>query len=236
MEFDIDWIAHNNRLADFNPYLKVISSIILVLSALFISNNYYSIFTIILASLLLLLVAKVSLRDYLKFLTIPFAFTFITCIFLLFFFPSGSYIWNSGFFGIGITTESLRISLLTFFRVFACFSALGFMSLTTPITDVVHVLRSFYVPKIFCEIAVLMYNTIFIFLDNIEVMRNAQKTRLGYLGGTLDSMKSYGAMFSNLFLISLIKSETLQRSLDSRCYTGELPVYKPDRFKYTSNK
>ena len=82
MEFDIDWIAHNNRLADFNPYLKVISSIILVLSALFISNNYYSIFTIILASLLLLLVAKVSLRDYLKFLTIPFAFTFITCIFL----------------------------------------------------------------------------------------------------------------------------------------------------------
>lgn len=233
MEFDIDFIAHTNRIADYNPYVKVIGSIILVLSALFINNNYYSIFIIILSSLLLLALARVSLKDYLKFLTIPFAFTFLTCIFMLFFFPSGAYIWNSGFFGIGITTESLRVSLLTFFRVFACFSALGFMSLTTPITDVMFVLRSFYVPKIFCEIAVLMYNAIFIFLDSIEVMRNAQKTRLGYLGTFMESMKSFGSMFSNLFLTSLEKSETLQRTLDSRCYTGELPVYKPDRSKDT---
>ena len=231
MEFDIDHIAHTNRLTDYNPFVKVVGSLILVLSALFISNNYYSVFIIILSSILLLAVARVSLKDYLKFLTIPFAFTFITCIFLLFFFPSGKYIWNSGFFVIGITTESLTISVLTFLRVFACFSSLGFMSLTTPINDVIQVLRRFYVPKIFCEIATLMYNAIFIFLDNLGVMRNAQKTRLGYLGSSMEAMKSYGAMFSNLFLLSLEKSETLQRSLESRCYTGELPVYKPDRSK-----
>ena len=94
-----------------------------------------------------------------------------------------------------------------------------------------HVLRRCYVPQIFCEIATLMYNAIFIFLERLETMRNAQKTRLGYLSTSTDTIKSLGGMGSNLFLTSLEKSETLQKSLDSRCYTGDLPVYRPDRKK-----
>lgn len=231
MDFDIDYIAHTNNISDKNPYTKTIVSLFLMLSALIVSNNYYSIAVIIIASVLLLIVAGVSLKSYLKFLTIPFAFTFLTCIFLLFFFPQGDYIWNSGYWGIGITTYSYYISVLTFFRVFACFSSLGFLALTTPISDVMHVLRSCYVPQIFCEIAVLMYNTIFIFIDRTVTMRNAQKSRLGYLTTSIEAFKSFGSMFANLFIISLEKSETLQRSLDSRCYTGDLPVYKPDRSK-----
>ena len=62
-----------------------------------------------------------------------------------------------------------------------------------------------------------------------KTVRNAQKTRLGYLTTSLTAFKSMGSMFSNLFLQSLKKSETMQVALDSRCYTGELPVYKPNR-------
>lgn len=231
MEFDIDYIAHNNKLSEYNPFIKVIVSIILILSTLVISNNYYSIAIIILSCILILGVARVSLKDYVKFLIIPFSFTFLTCIFVLFFFPQGEYIWDSGIWGIGITTYSYTTSMLTFFRVFGCFSALGFMTLTTPIADIMHVLRRCYVPQIFCEIATLMYNAIFIFLERLETMRNAQKTRLGYLSTSTDTIKSLGGMGSNLFLTSLEKSETLQKSLDSRCYTGDLPVYRPDRKK-----
>ena len=222
MEFDIDFIAHNNKLSEYNPFVKVFVSIILILSTLVMSNNFYSIAIIILSSILVLGVARVSLSDYIKFLIIPFSFTFLTCIFILFFF---------GIWGIGITTYSYTTSMLTFFRVFGCFSSLGFMTLTTPIADVMHVLRRCYVPQIFCEIATLMYNAIFIFLERLETMRNAQKTRLGYLSTSTDTIKSLGGMGSNLFLTSLEKSETLQKSLDSRCYTGDLPVYRPDRKK-----
>ena len=76
------------------------------------------------------------------------------------------------------------------------------------------------------EIALLMYNAIFILLNEIDTMQKAQDTRLGY-HSYWTSFKSLGALISTIFLRSLDKSETLQNSLDSRGYTGELPVYEP---------
>jgi cobalt/nickel transport system permease protein len=57
-------------------------------------------------------------------------------------------------------------------------------------------------------------------------MQKAQETRLGY-STYFGSFKSLGALASTIFLRSLDKSETLQHSLDSRGYSGELPVYTP---------
>ena len=103
-----------------------------------------------------------------------------------------------------------------------------FLTLTTPIADLLQCLHKIKIPVVFIDIALLMYNTIFIFLDQLFVMRNAQETRLGYINAKR-SYKSYGMLFSNLFFRSLDKSETLQCSLDSRCYQGYLPVYEPKR-------
>ena len=41
-------------------------------------------------------IARIRLSSYLKFMAIPFSFTVLTCIFLLFFFGSGKVIWDSG--------------------------------------------------------------------------------------------------------------------------------------------
>ena len=62
----------------------------------------------------------------------------------------------------------------------------------------------------------------------IDTMQKAQETRLGY-HSYWSSFKSLGALVSSIFLRSLDKSETLQHSLDSRGYTGELPVYVPPK-------
>jgi cobalt/nickel transport system permease protein len=84
------------------------------------------------------------------------------------------------------------------------------------------------VPKILTEIGLLMYNTIFIFLNEIDTMQKAQKTRMGY-HSYMNSMRCLADLISNIFLRSLDKSETLQHSLDSRGYNGELPVYVPPK-------
>ena len=42
-------------------------------------------------------------------------------------------------------------------------------------------------------------------------------------------MKFLADLINSIFLRSLDKSETLQHSLDSRGYTGELPVYVPPK-------
>lgn len=228
MKFDIDYIAHNNRLSDTNVYAKVIFGLGLMVLTLILDNLILDAVVFVLMGILVLGVARISVKSYIKFLTIPIIFAVITCVFLIFFFGSGKVIFDTGLWGIGVTQSSLDLGIKTFCRCFACFSCLGFVTLTTPIADLLQCLHKIKVPVLFIDIALLMYNTIFIFLDQLYTMRNAQETRLGYVGSK-STYKSLGMLFSNLFFRSLDKSETLQCSLDSRCYQGYLPVYKPNR-------
>lgn len=226
MKFDMDYIAHNNALTDANPYYKLFLTIILLIITLALDNLVFDVVMFVAMSVVILFVAKINIRSYLKFLTIPMAFLIITCLFLLFFFGSGEVIFRTGVFGIVVTKDSLHYAVYTFMRVIACFPVLGFLALTTPIASILHCLARLKVPKIVIEIGLLMYNTIFIFLNEIDTMRKAQETRLGY-HSYMNSFKSLGALSSTIFLRSLDKSETLQFALDSRGYDGELPLYEP---------
>ncbi len=228
MKFDMDYIAHNNELSETNPYFKLFLTVILLIVTLALDNLYFDVFIFILFSIIILGVAKISIRSYLKFLTIPMAFLVITCFFLIFFFGNGEVIYETGIFGIVVTDDSWHYGLYTFFRVLGCFPLLGFLALTTPIAKIFHCLDTMKVPKILTEIGLLMYNTIFIFLNEVDTMQKAQKTRMGY-NSYMNSMKCLADLISNIFLRSLDKSETLQHSLDSRGYNGELPVYVPPK-------
>ena len=226
MAFNIDYIAQTNRLSDVNPDLKIAISIGVMLIALFLTNIPLEILIIIVMAIGIIGIAKIKFSDYLKFMTIPFSFTLITCLFLLFFFGTGEIIWNSGISWFVIRQDALNLAILVFFRVFACVSCLGFMSLTTPINDFLHTLAKIHVPREIIELSMLMYNIIFIFLAEVETMKNAQKSRLGFRG-FLDSFKSLGLIVSNLFLKSLDKADMLQKALESRGYRGDIPIYEP---------
>lgn len=228
MKFDIDYIAHNNKLSRTNPYFKSIISIGLMLIALIADNLILDTVVFLTMFILIVGIARISYKSYLKFIAIPFVFAAISCVFLIFFFGEGTVIYNTGIWGIVVTQDSLDLGIRTFCRVFACFSCLGFLTLTTPIAEILHILAAIKIPKIVIEIALLMYNVIFIFLNEIDTMKNAQETRLGYVG-TKNTYRSLSSLFSNLFFKSLDKSESLQRSLDSRCYNGDLPIYKPSK-------
>ena len=228
MKFDMDYIAHHNSLTETNPYFKLFITLLLLILTLALDNLYFDIFIFIAMSIVILAIAKINYKSYLKFLSIPMAFVVITCLFFIFFFGKGEVIYETGILGIVVTTDSLHYGVYTFFRVLGCLPLLGFLALTTPIAKILHCLATLKVPKIFIEIALLMYNTIFIFLNEIDTMKKAQETRLGY-HSYFNSFKSLGALSSTIFLRSLDKSETLQHTLDARGYTGELPLYEPKK-------
>ena len=226
MKFDMDYIAHQNELTELNPYFKLFLTIILLIVTLALDNLYFDVIIFVIMSVVILAIARINYKSYLKFLSLPMAFLIITCIFLIFFFGKGEVIYETGIFGIVVTNDSLHYGIYTFMRVMACLPCLGFLALTTPIAKILNCLRSLHVPKILIEIALLMYNSIFIFLNEIDTMKKAQDSRLGY-NSYFTSFKSLGALASTIFLRSLDKSETLQFALDSRGYDGDLPVYKP---------
>lgn len=221
---EIDYVAHTNELRNVNSSLKFSLAIFFMLFALIVNLSIVSIFITFLIAFLLFFVARIPYNFYLKFISIPFGFSLITCIFLAFFFGTGSVIFDTGILGIVVREDALALAITTFFRTLACFSALGFLSLTTPVAEILNDLKKLKIPKIFIEIALLVYNIIFVFLDQINIMTNAQKTRMGY-NGLKNSYRSLALLITNLFFKSLEKSEQLQRSLDSRGYTGELPEY-----------
>ena len=228
MKFDMDYIAHHNRLTLVNSYYKIAIAMALMIITLILDNLYFDVVIFALMLILIVGVARISFKSYLKFISIPMAFTIITCVFLLFFFGKGAIVWDSHFYGVVIRQDAVNLAVNTFFRIFACFSCLGFLGLTTPISEVLHSLEVIKVPKIVIEIALLMYNTIFIFLNEIDIMKKAQETRLGY-NGYKTSFKSVAMLGSSIFLKSMDKAESLQQSLDSRGYDGEIPLYKPQK-------
>ena len=170
MKFDMDYIAHHNALTEANPYFKLFLTIFLLVLTLALDNLYFDIFIFCVMSIVILAIAKINYRSYLKFLSIPMAFVVITCLFLIFFFGKGEVIFETGIFGIVVTTDSLHYGVYTFFRVVGCLPSLGFLALTTPIAKILNCLSTLKVPKLFIEIALLMYNLIFIFFNEIDTM------------------------------------------------------------------
>lgn len=225
-QLEIDYIAHNNELRNMNSAVKCIVALFFLIFALVINSPIISIILTIIIGIVLLFIAKVPYKFFLKFISIPFGFAFINCIFIALFFGTGTVLFDTGIFGIVIREDALSLAIYTFFRTLACFSALSFLSLTTPIAEILYILERVKIPKIFIQLSLLMYTTIFVFLEQVKIMTNAQKTRMGY-NGYKNSFRSLGFLASNLFFKSLDKSEQLQHALDSRGYTGELPRYKP---------
>ncbi|KZX13149.1 cobalt ECF transporter T component CbiQ [Methanobrevibacter curvatus] len=223
MSVEIDYIAHNNKFTNIDSKIKSITAISLILIALILSMPIVSIFVLLIA-IFLTLFAGIPYKFYLKFLSVPLIFSLITFIFMAFFFGSGDILWNSGISFIVIRIDGLELAINTFLRIVACFSSLGFLALTTPITDILNILSKLRVPKLLLEIAMLMYTTIFLFFSQIEAMKNAQSTRLGYYGFK-NSYRSLGVLISNLFFRSLDKSDKLQISLDSRGFSGSFHIY-----------
>jgi cobalt/nickel transport system permease protein len=223
---EIDYIAHTNELKNIDSSIKFITAIGIMILVFAANMPLFSFLIAFLIAIALIFIAKVPVKFYLKFISVPFGFTLITCIVMAFFFGSGTIIYETGILGIVIRSDALTLAILTFSRTLACFSALGFLALTTPIAEILNKLDKVKVPKIFIEIALLMYTVIFVFLDQVKVMTNAQKTRMGYYG-VKNSFRSLGLLATNLFFRSLDKSEQLQNALDSRGYNGELPKYDP---------
>lgn len=110
-----------------------------------------------------------------------------------------------------------------FLKVMGSLSCLYFISLTTPMIDVISVLAKLKVPSFLIELISLVYRFIFIILETSEMMFISQNSRLGYRD-IKTSYKSLGALASTLFIRSFKRANDLYTALEARGYNGELKV------------
>ena len=112
-------------------------------------------------------------------------------------------------------------AVLLFTRALGAVSAMYMMTLATPASEMIGVLKRIHVPKMIVELMYLIYRFIFLLSDTHSQMKQAAVSRLG----TCDfrtSCRTFGSTAGNLLVASLKKADTYYDSLLSRCYDGDL--------------
>jgi cobalt/nickel transport system permease protein len=220
-ENTLDGYAHSNGLKNVNTYFKVIFAILTLIMNLISTSPVIPFMVLLIVTYLVIFKAKIPYKFYLKFFAIPFAFAFITFVFMAIFFGVGVHILDLGIFNLAVTSDGFNLGILVFARILGGFSCLAFLALTTPMTELFSILERLKIPSVVVEITMLMYRYIFVFLDEAINMYHSQETRLGY-ANMKRAYKSMGMLASNLFIKTWVKGEQIYVSMESRCYNGSM--------------
>jgi cobalt/nickel transport system permease protein len=174
--------------------------------------------------------AGIPWRFYLKLLSLPLSFLLVgvlTVAVSVVRQPGGAVYGITVFnFAVGVTAGGLSAAANLLCKSLGAVSCLYFLSLTTPMVEIISVLKKLKVPGLFIELMGLIYRFIFVMMETAERIYTAQSSRWGY-ASVKTSYYSLGQLASTLFIKSYHRSQMLFTTLMSRCYNGELNVVGP---------
>ncbi|WP_153111076.1 cobalt ECF transporter T component CbiQ [Propionivibrio limicola] len=109
----------------------------------------------------------------------------------------------------------------------AALAALLFLALTTPMIDLIALLRRLKMPEVLLEIMVLCYRMLFVFSEALHDTRTAQAARLGYATPRL-ALRSLGSLTANLTLQIWQRAHSLHIAAQSRNNDGAFRFLEPE--------
>jgi cobalt/nickel transport system permease protein len=177
-------------------------------------------------------VARTPVRVYLRLLLVPILFLSTGLIAVAFSVtvdppPEGNWVELWGV-SLGSTEAGLATARDIFWRVLGSVSCLYFLILSTPMVDIIGLLRRLRVPVLFLEVMALVYRFMFVLSETALAIRQAQALRLGYVtfGATYRSLAGLAA---NLLLRAYKRAHVLHIALLVRGYDGQLDVLEAPR-------
>lgn len=222
----IDKLSYQSNLRYVNACEKTVFAVVTLL--LCVMSRSIAIALIVLAAMGFLTVKKggTPLFRYLRLMTIPFAFLLMSTLAIIlnwsktpldaFAIPLGSHFITS-------SRASLLFALQLILTALGAVSCLYFLSLSTPVPDILMALGRFHIPPLMIELMLLIYRFIFVLSDIASSIGTAQDSRLGNRNFRT-SCKSFGALGSVLFIRAFAKSSKLYDAMESRCYDGRIRV------------
>ncbi len=228
----LDDHAYGNRWRHLNPAEKGLLAGLALLAALLARTP--SAAALVFAGMAALTVggARIPLLVYLRLLLLPAGFLLVGTAGLAVSFTGGDL--QLGHWPLYLHYAGLEPAALALARSLGAVAALYFLALTTPMTEIVGLLRRLHVPALLLELMVLAYRQIFVFGRIAVEMRQAQASRLGY-ASVGNSFRSLAALAANLYLRGHYRSRLLHRSLVGRGYEDELRWLERDYPRSTRN-
>ncbi|MCB2289227.1 cobalt ECF transporter T component CbiQ [Clostridium sp. CS001] len=222
--FSIDFYAYASQIRHWNPTFKVAFSVVILILCITLENPYVSALIIIAMAYLTIVKGGLQASKYLSILKIPMVFILLGTFTIAIDFsrqPMGQYNLYLGLCYVFTSQDKIKEVVFLILKVFAAVSALQMMTLSTPSSEIIYVLRKAHVPKLIIELMNLIYRYIFILMDTYSKMKNSAESRLGYCDFKT-SCYTFGSIASNMLVVSLKKANTYYDAMESRCYDGDL--------------
>jgi cobalt/nickel transport system permease protein len=219
-------IAQKNGLREVNPYVKLTAGLGAIVLCLLSSSFIPPLFIAVILSGAILFLAKVDAGIYGELFFVPLSFAIMGVIAIVFVSGGQEIYWHwepvPGF-ALSVTRESINQGIFIFCRVIGGMSAMIFIALTTPMTDIFVVFRQCRVPEVVIDLMMIIYRTIFILLDQVIQIYQAQVMRLGY-STYRESIQSFAMLCGAAFIASWDAGDDLIRAMDARCYAGKFAL------------
>jgi cobalt/nickel transport system permease protein len=230
----IDVLAQNSGFKNVNPALKFWTLFALMIICVTSKNNVTGMFFLIIAAILATTVGRIRLGQYIHILALPVSFLLIGGLALLYeISPQPIGVLNLNIFGLWLSVSAsaqARTSLIVA-RAFGAVSCLCLIGLTTPMPDIIGVLRRVRCPSLIIDLMYLIYRYIFILLSLHHEMRTAAKSRLGFRDYRT-SMNATAQIYANLLARSYPFAGKNFDAMESRCYDTGI-VFLESRNKIT---
>lgn len=229
--FSIDYYAYASQLRGWNPGFKALFSMVCLVFCIACDNVYVSLGTILLMGYITVMVGGLAFRRYLSLMTIPIVFLFFGSVAVavgIAPYSTGQYCVHIGFFYLYCSDESILATLRLIARAFGAVSAMYMLTLSTPASEIITVLRRVRVPRLIVELMNMIYRYIFLMMDTQCRMKNAAESRLGYCDFRTSCI-SFGQVAGNLLVVSLKKGNAYYQALEARCYDGELRFLEEEK-------
>ncbi len=224
-------IAQKNGLREVNAYLKLAAGLGAIILCLLSSSYISPLFIAIVLSGAIIILARVNAKTYAELFIVPFWFAIMSVVGIILITGGPDIFWQWNIlpsFSLSITRESINQGMFVFCRVIGGMSAMIFIALTTPMTDIFIVFRQCRVPEVVIDLMMIIYRTIFILIDQVIQIYQAQLMRLGY-STYRESLHSFATLCGAAFIASWDAGEDLIRAMDARCYDGKFALLGENR-------
>ncbi|APD49044.1 cobalt ECF transporter T component CbiQ [Synechococcus sp. CS-602] len=241
MSHVLDALAHGNRLRGLPPGQKLAFSGILLALALVAPAPIQLLLTLW-VGVWIVGHAAIPARLYLPILLLPLGFAVASLPALLLglvgsenFASVQADVWQGlghplGGWTLYVSKLGINQASLLLTRSLAATSAMLFLLLTTPIHELIGVLRKLRWPPLLLELMVYVYGFIFTLMAIVEDIHVAQQARSGYISWKR-SLHSFALLIGQLLERSLNSYRSLSMGLAARGFRSELRVISGQSFR-----
>jgi cobalt/nickel transport system permease protein len=227
----IDQYAYNNRIHQVDPAYKVGLALIVVMLCLILNKPLVGLAAVGWMYGITVYVTGIPGRTFVKLIGAEGAFLMLTVVGVVVNFsladpgPISTWAWSVGSIWISSSPASLYRGLTLVTRALGAAAAMNFLALTTPLVDMIELFRRWRIPGELIDIMTIVYRSIFVLLESLDTMYQAQESRLGYNTSYWRAMNSAALLGSRLFVEAFQRSRRMQIALESRGYEdGNLQV------------